>query len=130
MRAARSAARLVQQLESVRGGARGWGCEERRALSADAAVSRVVAACVVERLPIVLPTEPSWEAEYQARDGDACLLFLAVPPRRLLTLTGLCSQEWRYKKRLPDFKTLPAVSYAHRSVAQAPCLTPWLCNRS
>ena len=39
------------------------------------AASRVVAACVVERLPIVLPTDPSWETEYQARDGDASLLL-------------------------------------------------------
>jgi hypothetical protein len=27
----------------------------------------VVCACVLERLPIVLPQQPAWEAEYQAR---------------------------------------------------------------
>ena len=43
------------------------------------AASRVVAACVVERLPIVLPTDPSWETEYQARDGDACCCCSASP---------------------------------------------------
>ena len=35
-------------------------------------------------------------------------------------------QEWSYKKRLPYFKTLPAVSVASQRVAGEPWLTRWL----
>jgi hypothetical protein len=36
--------------------------------AAGAEQSAVVCACVLERLPIVLPPQPAWELEYQARD--------------------------------------------------------------
>ena len=40
----------------------------RRLSAAATAPAAVVCACVLERLPIVMPPRPAWETEYQVRD--------------------------------------------------------------
>jgi hypothetical protein len=55
--------------------------------AAGAEQSAVVCACVLERLPIVLPPQPAWELEYQARRLAAAVThcgtygFCALRPR-------------------------------------------------
>ena len=55
-----------------------WRTAHRRLSAAATTPAAVVCACVLERLPIVLPPQPAWETEYQVRVLSAAL---ASPPR-------------------------------------------------
>ena len=61
----------------------------RRLSAAATAPSAVVCACVLERLPIVMPPRPAWETEYQVRAPAA----RAAAPRGSRLLTQLVA--WR-----------------------------------
>jgi len=57
----------------------------------------IAAACILERLPLVMPPPPVWETEYQA-----CAFILA----RVLSLSHSL-QAWREKKQAGTYKTYP-----------------------
>ena len=69
----------------------GWvvASSVERLSAAATAPSAVVCACVLERLPIVMPPRPAWETEYQVRAPAA----RAAAPRGSRLLTQLVA--WR-----------------------------------
>lgn len=65
-----------------------WRRTSQRSLSSAAkAPAAVVCACLLERLPIVMPPQPAWETEYQARSQlPACLQQRRQAPVALSSL--------------------------------------------
>ena len=89
-----------------------WSLTAQRRLSAGATPpAALVCACVLERLPIVMPAQPAWETEYQA-----CTLRHALFPSAarsvLADAARRCAQDWRYEKLRHTFKEYPKASIA------------------
>ena len=105
-----------------------WRTAHRRLSAAATTPAAVVCACVLERLPIVLPPQPAWETEYQVRVLSAAL---ASPPRvagAWLKVRRRLVQDWRYEKLRHTFKEYPKARMRSTRTAKPRRLTPAVCG--